>query len=115
MMDKCTWPLGNNQSLDFDIYDPRTVSWNEVAGLYIFANLTDSTHWHSFYVGQTDNFKSRIPNHERWNSAVRHGATHVHALVVPQAANRDTWERRLIALLQPVLNDQLRASRYSSM
>jgi len=114
-MNQCTWPLGNNQSLTFNIYDPKTISWSESAGLYIFAHLIDSTHWRAFYVGQTDNFKSRIPNHERWSSALRLGATHVHALAVPLAANRDTWEKRLIAFLQPVLNDQLRASRYSSM
>lgn len=104
---ECSWPLGNDNSLSFTIYDPNT-SWNSTAGLYIFAYRSDATHWRAIYVGQTDDFSTRIPNHEQWGSAVRHGATHIHALVVPLAANRDTYERLLIQNLQPVLNQQLR-------
>ena len=108
-MDKCTWPIGNNESLDFAIYS-LSDQWNKVAGLYIFAHRTDQTHWQSLYVGQTDDFSSRIPNHEQWCSAVRLGATHIHARVVPAAAVRDTLERRLISFLQPPLNEQLRGA-----
>lgn len=110
-MTKCTWPLGNGQTLDFTVYNFDGI-WNKVAGLYIFAYKTDATHWGAAYVGQTDDFSSRIPNHEKWDSAVRHGATHVHALVVPQAATRDTWEKLLISNLQPPLNEQHRQLRY---
>lgn len=114
-MIQCSWPLGNNKSLVFNVYDPQTTTWSEASGLYIFAYQNDASQWYPLYVGQTDNFSSRIPNHERWDEAARHGATHVHALVVPQAANRDTLERRLIVHLQPLLNDQLLGLRYSSM
>jgi len=113
-MDTCTWPMGNGQTLNFNIYTSNT-EWNKVAGLYIFARKTDETHWSALYVGQTDDFSSRLPSHEKWDSAVRHGATHVHAAVVSLAANRDEWERRLIAHLQPPLNEQHKDLRYKQM
>lgn len=104
-MSKCSWPLGNGKTLEFDIYTHDT-SWNQVAGLYIFAHLINSTEWKAIYVGQADAFSTRIPNHEKWDLARLHGATHVHALVVPQSANRDILEQLLIASLRPPLNKQ---------
>jgi len=107
-MSTCTWPLGNNETLEFTIYDPTTTTWNEVAGLYIFAYPTNDTHWTALYVGKADDFSDRIPSHERWPEAVQLGATHVHALVVPLEANRDNWEQMLIRHLQPPMNQQFR-------
>jgi hypothetical protein len=106
-MSTCNWPLGNGQTLECQIYD-FNATWYKVAGLYIFAYPTDQTHWHALYVGQTDDFSSRIPSHERWNEAVRLGATHIHAVVVPQAATRDKLEKILIQTLQPPMNVQAR-------
>lgn len=104
---QCNWPLGNGESLGFTIYGSNT-TWNSVSGLYIFAYAKDATHWHPVYIGQTDNFSNRLPSHDRWDEATRLGATHVHALVVPLAANRDKFEKMLIQNLQPKLNDQHR-------
>ena len=112
-MDKCLWPIGNGQTSEFTIYSFND-QWKNVAGLYIFALQTNQTHWRALYVGQTDDFSSRIPYHEKWNSAVRLGASHVHARVVPLAAARDTLERYLIATLQPPMNEQLRDVRVRS-
>lgn len=103
---KCKWLLGNGQHLEFTIYDVNA-SWNEVAGLYIFSYF-DGTYWRALYVGQTVGFSSRFSNHDRLDEAVRRGTTHIHALVVPQAANRDTWEQLLIANLQPPMNEHHR-------
>lgn len=105
-MRTCNWPLGNGEILKFKIYDHQT-TWNNVAGLYIFA-YQDGQNWYALYVGQTDNFSCRIPNHERWDEAHRKGATAVHALVVPLAANRDRLEKMLIQNLRPPLNSQYR-------
>lgn len=112
-MSTCTWPLGNGQTLDFVVYGSN-VKWNKVAGLYIFA-YDDGHYWQALYVGQTDDFSSRIPSHEKWDSAVRRGATHIHAAVVPKAATRDTLEKRLIAHLHPVLNEQHKGLTYPSL
>ena len=113
-MNKCTWPLENGETIEFDIYDPKTTTWNAVSGLYIFAYYSDP-YWRALYIGQTDDFSSRIPSHDRFDEAVRRGATHIHAAVVPQAANRDTLEKRLIAHIQPLMNEQHKGLRYKQM
>lgn len=104
----CSWPLGNGQVLDCVIYDPHGTTWNRVAGLYIFTYRLNATQWHALYVGQTDDFSSRLLSHERWYEANQLGATHIHAAVVPMAANRDKLEKMLIQHLQPSMNVQAR-------
>ncbi len=113
-MDQCRWPLGSGEHLVFNIYTMYGGEWKKVAGLYIFAYFNGEL-WRPVYIGKTDDFSSRLPNHERWGKAFQLGATHVHALVVPLAANRDTWERRLIAEHQPSLNEQYRGLAYPSL
>ena len=92
--------------LEFEVLDYR-VTWHDKPGIYIFARPI-STGWSAQYVGQTDSFRDRIPNHPRWQGAVRRGATHVHARVVTQSTKRDTLERDLIAALEPPMNVYLR-------
>jgi excinuclease UvrABC nuclease subunit len=92
----------------FWVYDPEKTTWHDVAGIYIFAGITPQDRWRAFYIGQAKSFQDRIPNHENWLAAVRRGATHVHAMVVPLAANRDRIEAELIEACQPALNVQLK-------
>jgi excinuclease UvrABC nuclease subunit len=105
-MTTCTWPLDNGNTLEFKVYT-QDANWNNVAGLYIFA-YHDGQYWRALYVGQADDFSSRLPSHERLEEAVQYGATHIHALAVQQAAKRDQWERMLIQHLQPSMNVQCR-------
>ena len=107
----CPWSVGNGQTLEFEVHKFSTItSWNKVAGLYIFSYVYTAKdgkqYWRSLYIGQTNDFNSRMPTHERFDEAVRKGATHVHVVVVPQAANRDTWEKHLILTYQPSMNEQ---------
>jgi len=67
-MSKCLWPLGGGETLEFTIYTQGS-DWNKVAGLYIFSYRINDTEWRAVYVGQTDDFSSRIPNHE---NGIRH-------------------------------------------
>jgi hypothetical protein len=84
--------------------------WNDVGGIYIFAGPNYLTgRWGPWYVGQTDSFRNRIPQHEKWIPAVLRGATHVHAMVAPLADMRLAVEQRLIATFQPPLNVQHRS------
>ncbi len=106
-MSKCNWPLGNGQHIQFDVFG-QNQGWNSVSGLYIFSYQLENGNWRALYVGQTDDFSSRLPNHERLNEAVQLGATHIHAAVVPLKSNRDSWERMLIQHLQPPMNTQHR-------
>lgn len=101
-MANCDW-----SGYSFTIYDPAT-GWNAKGGVYISAGLAPNGRWNGYYIGITDNFQSRLPNHERWAEAVRLGATHVHALVVRLQASREAIERQLIAAHGPPLNTQHR-------
>jgi hypothetical protein len=99
MSDKVSW--GTHE---FTVYVPSRTTWNDVAGIYIFCGLNSQGQWVALYIGQADSFRTRIPQHERWNEAVRLGATHIQAMVVPLVANRDRIEQALIRLYQPSLN-----------
>jgi hypothetical protein len=104
------WPFGKEDSLEFTIHDANA-AWSPAAGVYIFAFAADPAHWCALYVGQTDNFRARIPNHELWAQAVQLGATHVHALEVRRANIRDIFERGLIESLKPMMNIQIVETR----
>ena len=94
---------------DFTCYDPAQTSWNDVAGVYIFAGMsTDGRWWQAKYVGQTKSFKIRLGpesnNHERWQEARRLGATHIHARVVRNEVERRSLEVMLIESYNPPMN-----------
>lgn len=100
---KCSWPLGNGDYLVFDVFD-KNEGWHAVPGLYIFAYILSNGDWKAIYVGKTDDFSSRMPNHDRLNDAIKKGATHIHAKVVMSDYDRSLFERMLIQNLQPELN-----------
>ena len=90
---------------EFTIHDLERTTWNDVAGVYIFAGL-DSTGrwWQPKYIGQTVSFADRLPGHERWDEARDRGATHVHAAVVRDGSQRIAAETALIRAYNPPLN-----------
>lgn len=92
---------------EFGVYSPDT-TWNEVSGVYVFCGVSAQNQWVPLYIGQAENFRSRLSAHEQWGPASRLGATHIHALVVSQSATRDLIERELIKSYQPRLNTQLK-------
>jgi len=99
MSDTVKW-----SSYDFYVL-PKESAWHAVGGVYIFTGKNAQGLWYPLYIGQAESLAARIPTHERWQEAARLGATHVHAMVVQQEANRDTIERELIAAYQPTLNE----------
>ena len=94
-------------SYEFTVYVPDT-TWNDVAGVYIFCGVNAQNQWVALYIGQADSFRDRLSSHEQWDTARRQGATHIHALMVAQSAERDAIERALIHAYQPRLNTQLK-------
>ena len=99
---------------------PLSVYYTNYRGVVcqlIFYPPPNYTHRKRYVLGnpQTNDFSARFSSHEKWNSAAQRGATHIHAVVVPLAANRDVLEKRLIAHLQPPLNEQHRGLRYQLM
>ena len=105
-MGTCTWPIGNGQGLSFKVHT-QEANWKQVPGLYIFARSAHGA-WDPLYVGQTEDFCTRIPDHERWDEAARLGAVYVHAVVIRDAETRNRLEEALIRYLNPPLNTQLR-------
>ena len=95
-------------SYDFTVYNPLMTTWNDVAGVYVFTGLDRIGRWIALYIGQADSLRTRLSRHEQWSPAVRLGATHVHAMVVPLKADRDRIEQELIQAYRPTLNLQLR-------
>ena len=95
--------------IEFEVYQPDT-EWNDVGGVYIFtvqqpAGLLGDR-WQALYVGETESFENRLDlsNHEKWESAVELGATHIHI------RNEGTMMRKALELklrdeLTPRLND----------
>ena len=96
------------QGFEFDVYLPLS-NWSAKPGLYIFVGW-DSVQrlWRlpPLYIGKTDSFLDRLPNHEKWPEAARQGATHVHLLVMERADLREEIEKALIEHYQPTLNDR---------
>jgi len=99
------WPIGQGRTLTFTIYDYDATQWKTVGGLYIFAREADAG-WEPLYVGKTENFRTRIPSHKRWDEARRLGATHVHALVVPLDTHRVRLKAALLDHLKPPMNQE---------
>lgn len=87
----------------FHVCNP-SANWKDAGGVYIFCGLNSNQQWFPVYIGQAESLAARLPNHERWQEAAKLGATHVHARVVEQAANRDALEQKLIVAFQPKLN-----------
>ena len=87
----------------FTVYDLENTRWNPIAGVYIFASLRQEQ-WRAVYIGQTNSFAGRIPNHEQRSAAIRNGATHVHARAVSDFTQRQSIERSLIQAYRPILN-----------
>ena len=54
-------------------------SFKSEPGNYIFAKKEASGNWAAVYIGETDDFKKRMSNHEKRPCAIRNGATHNHA------------------------------------
>ncbi len=77
-MATCTWTGKSGTKYVYEIY-PMDATWKDVAGNYIFAKESSPGSWTALYIGQTESFKDRLPNHEALPCVRRNGGTHVHA------------------------------------
>lgn len=93
------------QTLDFHVL-PFESNWADTSGIYAFSRQAPLGNHKVLYVGQTNSFKTRFSNHERWPDAKRKGATHVLAVSVPLQSKRNEIEAALIAEWRPLLNSQ---------
>ena len=62
MADKCKWTGASGKEYVYEIHSIGD-TWNDVPGNYIFAKETSPHHWEAIYIGETESFKDRIPDH----------------------------------------------------
>ena len=90
---------------EFTVYEPLEARRQKDGGVYIFAKFNLSGTWNALYIGETESFAERLPNHEKWDRAERMGATHIHLRVYYTEAMRKSVEKELINYYRPPLND----------
>ena len=78
MAKNCIWTGDSGTEYEYKIYTIDT-NWYDVPGNYIFAKETEPTSWTALYIGETESFKDRLPNHEKLPCVKRYGGTHIHA------------------------------------
>ena len=87
---------------------PLNAVFKDAPGNYIYAKETSPHQWSALYIGQTISLRQRLASHEKEASAIRRGATHIHAhLATKDDDARLHEEADLIARYLPPLNDQL--------
>ena len=75
-------------------------------GNYAFAKLGEPSGWAIIYVGETEDFNSRLSAQRNNQEIMRYAPTHVLAHVNGSTVNRYLEERDLIAVLHPPANKQ---------
>jgi hypothetical protein len=90
----------------YKVEQPRNAgSIQALPGNYAFLKQLANGSFEVLYVGQAANAKERLPNHERWNDAVKAGMTMVVAHSTQGGETvRLAEERDLIAKYNPPLN-----------
>lgn len=78
MADKCIWIGTSGKKYEYRIY-PIGADWSNVGGNYIFARESSPHEWEAIYIGETESFKDRLPNHNELPCISRHRGTHIHA------------------------------------
>lgn len=80
-----------------------------VAGNYAFVKQLPNGNFVPLYFGEAEVLNVRVPNHDRWDDAKRHGITHVmgHTTPAGEQARLDE-ERDLIQQWNPPMNIQHR-------
>ncbi len=96
MTDTCIWTGLSGKKYEYSIYAMDS-NWNDVPGNYIFAKETPPNRWQAVYIGETESFKDRIPNHNELPCIRRNGGTHVHAHTNRDRQNRLDEEADLLA------------------
>ena len=101
----------SNKIYHFEIWFKES-EFEDVGGVYIFSKIETSLggkelirHIH-LYIGETNSFKERLDNHEKWDDAIEHGAQMILLLPENDADRRKKVEKDLIEEYNPILNDK---------
>lgn len=84
------WTGASGKKYKYGIYKIGT-SFKDCPGNYIFAKETSPGHWRPLYIGETEDLRDRLSDHEKMPCVTRNGGTHVHVHV----SSSDTDVRRI--------------------
>lgn len=96
MADKYTWTGASGKEYMYNIF-PIDTNWNDVPGNYIFAKKSSPHEWQAVYIGETESFKERLPNHNELPCIRRNGGTHTHTHINRDSRARLDEEKDLLA------------------
>ena len=96
MARKCIWLGESGIKYEYTIYEIGGDS-NDLPGNYIFTKETSPQKWQAIYIGQTESFKERLPNHNELPCIQRNGGTHIHAHTNSDEKSRLDEEKDLLA------------------
>lgn len=90
-------------------FEPSAIK--DDGGNYVFLKRLSNGNYVPLYFGETNSLRDRLPGHEVWPNAVRHGATDIACHTEPAGASaRRAEEADLIAYWNPQLNQQHRTT-----
>ncbi|MCW0217592.1 MAG: hypothetical protein OJI67_04640 [Prosthecobacter sp.] len=104
------WQLSDAESdrSTFYIY-PIDHHWHDkFPAIYIMAKRISNGYWAPLYIGEAKDIGSRMADHERYDEAVRLGATHLHVcnMTYFSETERCKIEEGAIGYWNPPLNKQ---------
>ncbi len=112
MFDTIAWTNGE-LSLQFTGCPISYPVWLALPGIYMICRLGSTGFYIPLYIGQADDLRDRLTQHEQWRPALERGASSVLTAVVFSKTDRNLFERRLIQEFQPPLNHNLKAHPWS--
>lgn len=84
---KCTWTGASGKKYEYWVSEIGA-NWKDAPGNYIFAKEVEPNTWNAVYIGQTESFKDRLPDHNELPCILDNGGTHIHTHI-----NRDERAR----------------------
>ena len=101
----CKWQGASGTYYDYYVH-PVGTAFKCEPGNYIFAKATPKG-WEPVYIGESESLGDRCcSEHEKWDLAIRHGATHIHCHLNLNKSARLTEETDLIRGWNTPCNDQ---------
>jgi hypothetical protein len=99
------WWTDGGRPIAFSTYGTQDW-WPSGPAIYVFGKYIGSQ-WVALYIGEAENLRARLTNHEKWSAAVALGmnGVHVHHHIGTEA-QRKADEAALIRAYRPTLNIQ---------
>lgn len=106
MVDTVRWTGVSGWGYDYEVY-PFNTPLADVPGNYILCGITPQNFWNPLYIGEAEDLGARCClGHEKWQGALRLGATHIHVHRHDNKQTRLAEETDLRKAFKTPLNEQ---------